>query len=298
MTFNKKPNIVFFGSSVFSVFVLEALKTKGFLPNLIVTTPSKPKGRKLIVTPSEVKVWADKNLVKTFDFANLRVDDVQKQISDLAPLGWDLFIVASYGKILPKNIIDLPKYGTLNVHPSLLPKLRGPAPIEYTILNDSSNTGVTIMKIDEEVDHGPIIAQKEIQIAHWPIDRMNLEEILGKAGGNLLSEIIEPWLNNEITPKEQSHAEATFSKKISKEDSLISLDDEPRTNLLKIKAYAGSVRCFILEQSSSGGKKRVVIVDAKLKHDGSLEILKVIPEGKKEMSWNDYLIGKKNMSAI
>ena len=141
-------NFAFFGTDEFAVAVLKYLSTYHLSPALIITTPDKPKGRKLAFTPSPVKVWAETN--------KINVGPAMSNISSQ----FDLFIVASYGKIIKKEILDLPKFGTLNVHPSLLPKYRGPSPIQTAILNGDGKTGVTIMLLDNQVDHGPILATK------------------------------------------------------------------------------------------------------------------------------------------
>lgn len=138
-----------------------------------------------------------------------------------------------------KEILRIPKYGTLNVHPSLLPKLRGASPIISAILEDEKKTGVTIMLVDEKMDHGPIVAQASIEIEDWPPRASMLLEMLAVEGGNLLAEVIEPFIAGEITPEEQKHDEATYTKKIQKEDGLIDLSGDPYENLRKIRAFEG-----------------------------------------------------------
>ena len=145
----------FFGSSEFSVYVLEELKIHGLLPTLIITTPDKPKGRKLILTPNEVKVWAQNNNVEVIDPKSLKNNP--DLILNLKSRILDLFLVASYGKIIPKDVFHIPERKTLNIHPSLLPKYRGASPIQSQILNDDGEVGVSLMIIDEEMDHGSII---------------------------------------------------------------------------------------------------------------------------------------------
>ena len=139
---------------------------------------------------------------------------------------YDLFIVASYGKIIPKSVLEIPKFGALNVHPSLLPKFRGPSPIQSFILSGEEKTGVTIMLMDEEVDHGKIIAQREFearntkseirnksQIQNLKLNSKELEEKLAELGGQMLVDAIPKWINGEIKPQEQDHSQATFTEK-------------------------------------------------------------------------------------
>ena len=171
---NEKLNIVFFGTPKFSVQIMEKLKGNDLTPSLLITTPNKPKGRKLILTPPETKIWAEENKIKVLQPTKLKDPEFLKEMS---ANNWDLFIVASYGKIIPKEILDMPKYGTINVHPSLLPRLRGASPMQSAILSEDK-TGVTIMLMDEEMDHGPILIQKDLEIDNWPPNIEELEEKL------------------------------------------------------------------------------------------------------------------------
>lgn len=279
-------HFVFFGTSTFSVYVLDELKKNGLLPKLIITTEDKPKGRKLILTPPEVKIWAENEGIKCLQFKTLRTtesfEEIKNHTSDC-----DLFIVASYGKIIPQNILDLPKYKTLNVHPSLLPKLRGPSPLQSSILEENE-TGVTIIQLDSEVDHGPILDQKKLNI-EWPPYITELEKTCGELGGRILAEIIPKWRNGEIIAKEQNHDLATFCKKIEKTDGEINLTDEPDKNLRKIRAYNVWPGAYYFDDS----KKRIIVKKAKIIEE-KLVLERIIPEGKKEMDYTDYLRGKKN----
>lgn len=280
-------NIVFWGTSSFSVGVLEALRERGVLPSLVVTAPDKPKGRKLLLTPPPVKIWAQENNVPLLQPEVL--DDVFS--SKLTSAGYQLFLVASYGKILPRHILDIPKRGTLNVHPSLLPKLRGASPIQATILRDEK-PGVTIMLVDEHMDHGPIVAQRESHAAPWPPKAGDLEIILAREGGELLAEVLPRWVAGAIEPREQDHAAATYTKKFTSEDGLIELAGDPFENLKKIRAFDAWPRTHFFAERS-GKKIRVIVIDAEIT-DGALVIQKVVPEGKKEMSYEDFLRGREN----
>ena len=143
--------IAFFGNSKFSVFCLEEMKNLGQTPDIVITTPDRPSGRKMQLTKSETKIWAEENNISFIEQEKLKDESFLEKLKE-----YDLFIVASYGKIVPKVILDMPKYGVLNIHPSLLPKYRGPSPLQEQILNDEKNIGVTVMKMDEQIDHGPI----------------------------------------------------------------------------------------------------------------------------------------------
>jgi methionyl-tRNA formyltransferase len=278
-------NFAFFGTSEFSVIILDELKAKGFVPKLVVTVEDKPKGRKLILTPSEVKVWAEKEGIPYVQPKTLRkpegIEMVRKGFSETP----DFFVVASYGKILPKEIVDMPTKGIINVHPSLLPKLRGPAPIEGAILGENE-TGVTIMCIDEEVDHGNIIAQRKIDIPEWPPYAENLERKLAHEGGALLAEILPNWIEGQVTETEQNHSQATFSKKIEKSDAELDLNAPAEINLRKIRAYHAWPSAFFFLNG-----KRIIVKRAHIE-ENKLVIDRVVPEGKKEMDYKDFLRGK------
>lgn len=275
-------NIAFFGSPQFAVDVLEGLKEHGVLPSLIISQPDKPAGRKLIMTPPEAKIWAEANNISTFQPQTLRSPETVQALKDEG--SWDLFIVAAYGKIIPQNILDIPKYGTLNVHPSLLPKLRGASPIQSAILEEHE-TGVTIMLMDADMDHGPILAQEKTNIS-WPPKASELEHVTAAQGARMLADIIPKFVAGKLTPQEQDHTGATFTKKIEKEDGQIDLADDPEKNFRKIQAFDLWPRTYFFTERN-GVKIRVVITDATLEN-GKLVIKKVIPEGKKEMDYKVF----------
>lgn len=284
---NKEIKFAFFGTSRFAVYVLDNLKDNGYKPSLIITTEDKPKGRKLLLSPSEVKVWAEKEGITFIQPKSLRAKEVPEEIKTHGD--FDVFIVASYGKIIPKEVLKIPKFGTLNVHPSLLPKLRGPSPIQTSIIEENE-TGVTIIKLDEEVDHGPILSQEKLNIT-LPIYEENLEKITGEIGGEMLSKILPSWINGEIKEVEQNHDLATFTKKIDKKDAELDLTQNAELNLRKIMAYSTSPGSYYFDDVN-GVKKRILVKKAHLE-DGKLVLDRIIPEGKKEMNYEDYLRGKK-----
>ncbi len=286
---SNKISWAFFGSSHFSVIVLDELETLGLVPNLIVTTEDKPKGRGLALTPGEVKEWAEKRNIPVLTPASLKNSEI---VTDLQKLGtWDVFLVASYGKIIPAHVFEIPKRKTLNIHPSLLPQFRGPTPLESAILN-GSETGVTIMKIDEQVDHGDIVAQKKVPISDWPPYYKNLEEVLAKEGAKLFSEVLPAWIEGKITAQEQEHEHATFTKKFSKADLLISLSDDTETNVRKIRAFSENRGAYFIS-THQGKDIRVIVTQAKIEN-GLLVLERVKPEGKKEMNYEDFKRGLKS----
>jgi len=164
-----QPKIIFFGTPIFGAIVLEALTKSEFKPIAIVTEPDKPVGRKQILTPPPVKETAIK-----YDIPVLQPESLSTyQLINLSAYQPDLIIVAAYGKILPKEILDISRLGSLNIHPSLLPKYRGASPIQTAILNGDKETGVTIILMDEKIDHGPIVAQRQWEIRNPKSEILN-----------------------------------------------------------------------------------------------------------------------------
>ncbi|OGZ10210.1 MAG: methionyl-tRNA formyltransferase [Candidatus Lloydbacteria bacterium RIFCSPHIGHO2_02_FULL_51_22] len=275
-------NFAFFGTDEFSVIILEELKNAGLLPARIVTATDKKMGRGMRLTPPPVKLWAQKNNISFLQPEKL--DD--GFFFELSTCNLQLFIVASYGKIIPKKILDIPTHSSLNVHPSLLPLYRGPSPLETQILDGAGETGVTIMKMDEEMDHGPILAQRELgQVSSFKFQVATCTELhdaLAHLGGALLAETIPKWLAGEITPQEQEHEKATYTKKITKADGLISLDDDAEKNYRKFRAYTPWPGLYFFHNDL-----RVKITDAGLE-DGKFVIKKVIPAGRREMRYEDF----------
>lgn len=276
-------NMVFFGTPQISVFVLEELENKGIIPSLVVTVPDKPRGRKMKLTAPEVKEWAQERDIPVMQTEKITPEFIL-ELKEKAPQnGWDVFVVAAYGKMLPEKLLEIPKFEVLNVHPSLLPRLRGANPIRGAILEDEKEVGVSIMLIDKEMDHGPILLQEKVAISEWPPRGKELDELLARKGGEMLGDVLPKWIKGEITPQEQNHNEATFTKKIIKEDGLIDLNNDSYKNLLKIRALEGWPGTYFFKDD-----KRIKITDAELEN-GKLKITRVIPEGKNEMDYEVFL---------
>ncbi|MBX4200037.1 hypothetical protein KW790_01060 [Candidatus Parcubacteria bacterium] len=237
---------VYFGSSQFSKYVLEELEKEGLTPVLNITSAQEPL-------------------------------DIKK----LQEAKADVFIVASFGKILPKEVIYMPPYKTLNVHPSRLPRLRGPSPIQSSIISEPE-PHLTIMRMDEEMDTGPVVVTTTQFITPWPDYYSIIEEKLGHSGGQVLAQILPLWIDGKIDEVPQDNSKATYTKKIKKEDADIT-NDSPELALRKIMAY---------ETWPRARKGDLIITKAHLE-SGELVLDKVIPPGKKEMSYKDYENGLK-----
>lgn len=205
------------GTPDFSVPILNRLLTDGYEVIGVVTQPDRPVGRKKTMTPPPVKIAAEQHGIPVFQPEKLRDEASLQAILNLNP---DLVITAAYGQILPKKLLDAPTYGCINVHASLLPELRGGAPIHYAIIQGKEKTGITIMYMAEKLDAGDILAQTVVPIAER--DTVGtLHDKLSEAGADLLSDTLPKLLNGEITPIKQDDREATFAPNIKHEQEKI-----------------------------------------------------------------------------
>ena len=210
--------IIFFGTSNFAVPAIESLLNFGYKVIAVVTQPEKPVGRAQIVTPSPVKKIALKHGISVLEPHNLKKDE--EFFNKFKHLNPDLCVVASYGKIIPREYLAISRLGFINVHPSFLPKYRGPSPIQTAIMNGDQKAGVAIIKIDGEMDHGPIlgVTSYELQVTSY---YKEVERELAKLGAELMIEILPQYISGGILPKEQDHAKATFTKIINRQDGRI-----------------------------------------------------------------------------
>lgn len=277
---------VFWGTPDFAVTILDELKVANLLPDLIVTAPDKPAGRGQKVTAPVAKQWADENSIPTLQPAKIDTNFRQKLLDAAPEAGWAVFVVVAYGHILPADIISLPRHNTLNVHPSLLPKLRGPAPIREAILKEEE-TGVSIIELDEKMDHGPIVAQEVVLADTWPPTYDELKELLGTRSGKLLADTLPGWVSGDITSQPQNHEQATYSRKFSSDDGLIDFDDAPELNLRKIRAFTQWPKAHFYKKDT-----RVIITKAHLEK-GELVIDRVKPAGMQEMSYEEFKTSKR-----
>jgi methionyl-tRNA formyltransferase len=224
--------IIFMGTAELSCASLEKLAEK-FSVVAVVTQPDKPKGREMKLQFSPVKILAEKLKLPVLQPAKARDE---KFISELRELKPDLIVVVAYGQILPQSILDLPKFGCVNVHTSLLPKYRGASPIQSAILNGETETGVTIMKMDAGLDTGEIISQKRIPIL--PEDNsQTLHDKLAQLGAELLVETIPDYVAGKIQPKPQPAEGASYAAKIKKEDGKIDWNEPAEKILNKLRAF-------------------------------------------------------------
>lgn len=252
---------VFFGGqeSLFAQIILDSLIRTGFAP------------------------------VATFRDAKASID-----LEKLKSLGADFFLVAAFGKILKKELLDIPPKGTIGAHPSLLPKYRGASPIQSAILNNEKETGTTIFLIDEKVDHGPILTKDKLTINDSDTYEILMER-LARLSAQLLIKTFPDWLNNKISPQIQNDNEATSTKKFIAEDAEVDLtQDTPQKIWLKIRALNPEPGVFTTLNLKNGRNLRLKLLKASFNNE-KLEILEVQPEGKKKMDYKTFLNGYQNL---
>lgn len=272
---NQQIKYAFFGTPELTVTILNYLKENNYLPEVIVTMPDRPVGRKMIITPPPAKVWATEN-----NIAYLQPEKLNDEFFEsLKKNNLDLNIVVAYGKIMREEIINLPKFGTINIHYSLLPKYRGATPVESAILADDTETGVCIQQMKFELDSGPILSQRNVAIN--PDE--TTDELLNKLNETakvMLVDLLPKILENKLEPKEQDHTLATFCTKIKKEHGELLDSDSDLQKWNKYRAYYGWPGVFYFDDG-----KRIKITKAKYENN-SFIIERVIPEGKKEMDFS------------
>jgi len=271
---------IFFGTPHLATIVLDELEKARLLPSLVVTAPDKPAGRGMRLRESPVKQWAKERNISTLEpeaFDEATLARLQEENAHVC-------VLVAYGKILPQSVIDLTPHGIVNVHPSLLPKLRGPSPVRTAILEDHKTVGVSLMLIDEKMDHGPILMQEEYTPELWPPNAEELEAHLFARGGELLGTVLPEYLAGRITPMPQNDADATYCTLFKKEDGLLNLNDDPYTNLLKIHAYTPWPGAYYFEDDGT----RVIITKAHIENS-ALMLDEVKPEGRRAMPYADYM---------
>jgi len=311
--------IIFFGTPEFATPSLEAIhelriksldsaRGKNYELCSIVTSPDRPAGRGQKLQESPVKQWAKAHGIPVFQPERLKDPRFLARLAHLAP---DVGVIAAYGKIIPKDVLDIPQLGVLNVHPSLLPRWRGASPIQYAILNGDAETGVTIMLTDEEMDHGPVLAQERLEIGKLE-NGETLNKKLAELGGKLLKETLPKWIAGKIEPQEQNHHKATYTKMLKREDGRIDwtksaeeLERQIRafqpwpgsfmaTGIKNKKARIKLLKTHVVAETESGNpgtvfeKNGVPHVFCK-KEALAFDIVQ--PEGKQPMSGADFLRG-------
>ncbi len=301
--------LVFFGSSDFSIPVLSALLNSSHQIELVVTTPPKKKGRGQKESKSIVHDWALSHSLACTAPADIKSLDFCGELKKLSP---DCFVVASYGKILPNSILKIPIKFPINVHPSLLPKYRGAAPIARQLLNGETHSGVTLAAITEKLDAGEIMAQQEIDIQEND-DALSLGKTLAELGGALALRVLDQIKQNKVELHPQNEKEATYAFKFTKEMGKINWNESAGRIHNQIRAFVpwpsaytfwkkARIKILKSEKSEISGKNQPPATILEIHKDGfmrvqakssSVRIHCVQPESGKSMSAHAFAIGRK-----
>lgn len=274
---NMSSSFAYFGTPTVASDTLATLIESGFAPSLVITSPDAPKGRGLVLTPSPTKSLALAHNIPVLTPEKLDADT----LATIQGYACDYALVVAYGKIFPEDLIQAFPKGVLNVHYSLLPKYRGATPLETALLSGESETGVTIQKMVKEMDAGDILAQ-EATLVGATETAQELRPRLITMGARLLIEVLPKYVCGDITPMAQDASAATRAYKIKKEDGLLDLSAAGTENWNKYRAYADSIGTYFFKDG-----KRIKITSAEYA-GGIFRILRVIPEGKREISFADF----------
>lgn len=304
----QKLKIGFFGTPELSASVLADILESDFCQvEFVVTNPDKPFGRKQELRPSPVKLLAEKNFLKIFQPVKIRNN--AEFLAEISAYNCDYFIVVAYGKILPKELLDIPKKMCINIHGSLLPAYRGASPIQSALLAGETETGVTIMQMSEWMDEGDMILKEKIQISENETTA-TLFEKFGKISGKTLLEALKKLENNEIVPEKQDENLATYCGKIAKENGEIDWQEDAKNIFQKWQAYTPWPGIFTFYKG-----KRVVLESISFEKNendsyenfwkifkengqykvalrgGNICIETLKPEGKKSQKMSDFING-------
>ena len=301
-------NVLFMGTPDFACFSLSALLQSPHRVTAVITQPDKPRGRGYTLTPPPVKVAALEAGIPVYQPTTLRDEDFAALLAEIDP---DVIVVVAYGKILPQNVLDYPKYGCINVHGSLLPEYRGAAPMQRAIIDGCATTGITTMYMAAGLDTGDMLLREECPIA----DEDNFETIhdkLGALGADMIVRTLDGLADGTLTRVPQNEAEATYAAKILKDDCAVSFDNDARTVHNLIRGLSPIPLSFTHTPDGKLLKLvRAKINDESTPHDcpgkvisledgitvacrrGSLTVLQVLPEGKGRMPAADFIRGRK-----
>lgn len=301
-------NVLFMGTPDFACFSLASLLASRHRVTAVITQPDKPRGRGYTLTPPPVKVKALEAGLPVYQPTTLRDEEFAALLSEIDP---DVIVVVAYGKILPQNVLDYPKYGCINVHGSLLPAYRGAAPMQRAIIDGCATTGITTMYMAAGLDTGDMLLREECPI----LDEDNFETIhdkLGALGADMIVCTLDALELGEVTRVPQNEAEATYAAKILKEDCALSFDRDARAvhNLIRglspiplafthtpdgklLKLVATKIADETTEHTTPG---KVLSLDNGITiacRRGAITVLSVLPEGKGRMSAADFIRGRK-----
>ena len=297
-------NLVFCGTPQFAVPTLERLAASGFNVRLVLSQPDRPKGRGLELVSSPVKKTAERLAIPVYQPEKIKAnEELKARLEQIAP---EAIIVVGYGRIIPSWMLQLPKYGNINLHASLLPTYRGAAPIQWAIAKGENTTGVTTMRIDEGLDTGDILLQKELAIFDDDTSE-TLAPKLAAIGAELMIETLQGLLADTIKAQKQDDAQATLAPILKKEDGKIDFSrnaQEIYNRFRGFQPWPGAFTTFrgrglnitalkpVSERVAPG---QLLVKGTQLfagcAHDSAIQLLEVQPEGKKRMPASDFVHG-------
>lgn len=300
--------LIFIGTTEFGIPTLEKLKRAHELV-LIITQPDKPSGRKQQLTPPPIKLWAQKNNIQVLQSEN--ISNLKALIEEAKP---DLAIVAAYGQIIPKDILDIPKFKSINIHGSLLPKYRGASPIQAAILNQEPETGITLIQMDEKMDHGPVLAKSKISLEGTE-GFAELYKKLSELASELVIKTLPSWFDGTLKAEEQNHGQATFTKLLRRADAKIDWSRPAKEVNALIRALNPEPGTWTtLDGKTIKILKASLISDHKIELpgkiypyegqpavktlDNSLLLEQIQPEGKSVMSGKDFFNGLRSSGRL
>ncbi|MCD4705902.1 methionyl-tRNA formyltransferase [bacterium] len=307
----KNLNIIFIGTSEFAVPTLKKITEQISEPIAVITQPDKPAGRKKILVSSPIKITAEKSELTILQ--PQKIGKIKNKIEKLKP---DIFIMVSYGQIIPQAILNIPKYGCLNIHPSLLPKYRGPSPIQTAILNNDKQTGVCIMLTDNQMDHGAIVKCQKIKMEDQNF--LELQDKLSQLGSDLLIKILPDYIKGKIKLKKQNNKKATYTKILTRDDGKIDWNKKVEEIESQTRAFYPWPGCWCYLKD----KKRIKIIQVSILNkkeknrkpgelfllpnkktaiqcgQGTLILEKIQVEGKKEIDGKNFLQGNKKIKFV
>ena len=301
--------ILFMGTPDFALFSLKELCTSGMNVIGVVTQPDKPRGRGYVMTPPPVKVYANEMNIPVYQPSTLRSEEFASLLAQLDP---ELIVVVAYGKILPKNVLDYPKYGCVNVHGSLLPKYRGAAPMQRAIIDGCKTTGITTMFMAEGLDTGDMLLREEVEI--YENDNFeNIHDRLGECGAKLLIKTVNGLKDGSLARIEQDDSQSSYAEKITKADCLLDFSRSAQEVHDRIRGLSPIPLSFT--HTKDGKLLKILssqIEDRNTPHQefgevisldggkitvacsvGAVSLLRVLPEGKGAMSAADFIRGRK-----
>ena len=294
--------IVFMGTPEFSIPTLELLINSKYDITAVYTQPPSKANRGQKTIPSSIEIFSKKKLLNVKTPESLNNDGEFEYFKSLKP---DLVVVVAYGKIIPKKFLDLPKFGFINLHASLLPKWRGAAPIQRSIMNLDTQTGVSIMKIIEKLDAGPVM-HKEIIKINENVDTFTLSKVLSNLGAKSMINALQKVFNSQAVFNEQDHSKATYAKKITKQEGQINWNESANKIVAKInglnpnpgawfKFKGERIKIWKGIVANKEGKPGEII-DSNLTiacSEKSIKIIEIQKEGKTRQTAEKFLLGSK-----